>query len=115
MSSGFDPSPPRRRPLNIPSTLSPLGTHPGTPSHEDDENAPLLRPGDVERAVYNATRKSFNSDWHVILVPSMFPGDPGLDLESDMMKPPPQTSSTWAKAQYYMPSLYWMPNYTLSL
>ena len=39
-------------------------------------------------------------------------GNPGFDVEADAVKP---TSSTWAKAQYYMPSLYWIPHYTLSL
>jgi len=32
-----------------------------------------------------------------------------------MVKPSAQTSTTWAKAQYYIPSLYWIPNYSLSL
>ncbi|KAH9072760.1 sulfate anion transporter [Lactarius deliciosus] len=96
MSSGIDPHPLRRQPLNIPSTPSLLDSHPGTPWREDDENAPLLRPGEVERATYSSAR------------------DPGLDIESDIMKPS-RTSSTWAKAQYYVPSLHWVPNYTLSL
>ncbi|KAH9011034.1 sulfate anion transporter [Lactarius hengduanensis] len=96
MSSGIDPHPLRRQPFNIPSTPSLLDSHPGTPWREDDENAPLLHPGDVERATYSSAR------------------DPGLDIESDIMKPS-RTSSTWAKAQYYVPSLYWVPNYTLSL
>ena len=114
MSSGIDPHP-RRQPLNIPSTLSLLDTHPGTPSHEDDENAPLLRTGDIERAAYSATRKSHNSDCRILLVLFSFPGGSGLDIESDIMKPSSQPSSTWAKAQYYIPSLYWIPNYTISL
>jgi hypothetical protein len=59
MSSGVDPL--RRQLMNLSSTPS-LDTHPGTPSHEDDENAPLLRPGDVERAAYSSARKSRNSD-----------------------------------------------------
>ena len=114
MSSGVDPSPLRRQPLNMPSTPSLLDSHPGTPWREDDENAPLLRPGDVERAAYSSARKSCNSDYRILLVLSTFPGDPGLDIESDIVKPS-QTSSTWAKAQYYVPSLHWIPNYSLSL
>ena len=68
MSLGVDPHPLRRQPLNMPSTLSVFDTHPGTPSHEDDENAPLLRPGDVERAAYSAARKSSNSDCCILIV-----------------------------------------------
>lgn len=42
-------------------------------------------------------------------------GNPDFDLEADIVKSLPPTSTTWAKAQYYIPSLYWIPNYTLSL
>jgi hypothetical protein len=113
MSSGVNPHPLRRQPLN--STHSLLDSQPGTPWHEDDENAPLIRPGDVERAAYSATRKSCNIDRQILLVSSTFPGASGLDLESDDMKPSAQPSSIWAKAQYYIPSLQWIPNYSLSL
>ena len=112
MSSGVNPHPLRRQPLNNPSTLSLLDSQPGTPWHEDDENSPLIRPGDVERAAYSAARTSRNSDCQILPVPSTFPG---LDLEADTIKPSAQTSSIWAKAQYYVPSLQWIPNYTLSL
>jgi high affinity sulfate transporter 1 len=93
MSSGVSPHPLRRQPLHNPSTLSLLDSQPGTPWHEDDENAPLMRPGDVERR-YSSLRP---------------------DPESDVVKPSGHISPTWAKAQYYIPSLQWIPNYSLSL
>ncbi|KAI0302286.1 sulfate transporter family-domain-containing protein [Multifurca ochricompacta] len=97
MSLGTD-SHSRRPPHNPSATPSIRDSHPGTPWREDDENAPLLRAGDIERAAYGVSR------------------DPGLDLEADTVKPSAQASSTtWAKAQYYIPSLHWIPNYTLSL
>ena len=115
MSSGVNPHPLRRHPRNVSSTLSLLDSQPGTPWHEDDENAPLIRPGDVERAAYSAARTSRSSDCRILPVPSTLPGSSGLDLESDVTKPSVQTSSIWAKAQYYIPSLQWIPNYTFSL
>ena len=114
MSSGVNPHPLRRQALHNPSTLS-VDSHPGTPWHEDDENSPLIRPGDVERAAYSAARTSRNSDCQILPVPSTFSGGSGFDLEADAIKPSAQTSSIWAKAQYYVPSLQWVPNYTLSL
>ena len=39
---------------------SPHGSHPGTPWREDDEHAPLLRTGDIDRTTYNCTRMSHN-------------------------------------------------------
>jgi len=49
-----------------------------------------------------------------IFLLSLLPGEPDSDPERDIKTPPP-TSSAWAKAQYYIPSLYWIPNYSLSL
>jgi hypothetical protein len=72
-----------------------------------------IRPGDVERATYSSLRTSRNSDCRIFLVLSKVA--PGLDLESDVMKPSGQISPTWAKAQYYIPSLQWIPNYSFSL
>lgn len=108
MSSGVSPL--RRHPLHNPSTLSLLDSQPGTPGHDDDENAPLIRPGDVERARYSSLRTSRNSDNRIFHL-----NGPGPDPESDVVKPSGQTSPTWAKAQYYIPSLQWIPNYSLSL
>lgn len=51
--------------------------------------------------------------YHHLLLPYL--GDPGHDLEADVVKSSTPASTTWAKAQYYIPSLYWIPNYTLSL
>jgi hypothetical protein len=44
-----------------------------------------------------------------------FLGDRGSDIEADTIKSLVPTSTFWAKAQYYIPSLHWIPNYTLSL
>ncbi|KAI0002285.1 sulfate anion transporter [Russula compacta] len=98
MASGMtDSRPPRHQATNPSATSSLSDTHPGTPWREDDEQAPLLHPDDIERASYSGAR------------------DPGLDLEDDIGKPSAQTSTAWARTQYYIPSLYWIPHYTLSL
>jgi hypothetical protein len=46
---------------------------------------------------------------------SRFLGDRRSDLEADTIKFSASTSTVWARAQYYIPSLHWIPNYTLSL
>jgi hypothetical protein len=46
---------------------------------------------------------------------SYYLNGPGPDPESDVVKPSGQVSPTWAKAQYYIPSLQWIPNYSFSL
>ncbi|KAI9511437.1 sulfate anion transporter [Russula earlei] len=99
MSSGPTHPPPRLQAHILSETPSVRDSNPGTPSwREDDEHAPLLRPDDIERAAYNGARDR----------------DLELELEADTVKSSTPTS-TWAKAQYYIPSLYWIPNYTLSL
>lgn len=80
---------------NTSGSSSPHDSHSGTPWREDDEHAPLLRPGDIDRIAYNGDRRS--------------------DLEADTIKSFPTTATIWARAQYYIPSLYWIPNYSLSL
>lgn len=43
------------------STSSPSDdTHPGTPWHDDDEQAPLLRPGDIDRTPYSGAHRPYN-------------------------------------------------------
>ncbi|KAI0295278.1 sulfate anion transporter [Russula brevipes] len=97
MASGKNPHLPRIQAPQIAATPSFRDSTPGTPWREDDERAPLLRPSDIERAANSAAR------------------NPDPDLEADIAKPAGQTSTAWAKVRYYIPSLYWIPNYTLSL
>ena len=111
MASGTNPRLLRLQAHNISATSSLHDSHPGTPWREDDEHAPLLRPGDIDRAAFGAHR-SYNFLPHTYC---LHLGELGHDLEADVVKSSMPVSTTWAKAQYYMPSLYWIPNYTLSL
>ncbi|KAH9976090.1 sulfate anion transporter [Lactifluus volemus] len=76
---------------NLSASSSLRNSQPSTPLHEEDENAPLLRTRDIERAAHRHEHNFDNA------------------------KSPGQSSTAWAKARYYIPSLHWIPNYTLSL
>lgn len=58
MASGANLRPPPLMAHNLSATSSLRGSGIVTPFHEDDENAPLLRSSDIERAAYRGTRKS---------------------------------------------------------
>jgi hypothetical protein len=58
MASVANPHPPRRRAHDLTASSSLRGSYPGTPRHEDDEQAPLLRPSDIDSAAYSGTRRS---------------------------------------------------------
>ncbi len=60
MASGANLPFPRHNAPSSSATSSLRESHPGTPSHEDDEHAPLLRPSDIERAAYSDARRSQN-------------------------------------------------------
>jgi hypothetical protein len=68
------------------------------PAMSNVDTVPCVRP---------ATRIVGSSSYHL--------NGPGPDPESDVVKPSGHISPTWAKAQYYIPSLQWIPNYSLSL
>jgi hypothetical protein len=59
-ASGTNPHLLRLQVNNMSGRSSPQDSHPGTPWREDDEHAPLLRPGDVDRTAYNGTARSHN-------------------------------------------------------
>jgi hypothetical protein len=58
MASGPNPHHPRHPAHILTATSSIRDSHPGTPLHEDDEHAPLLRPGDIEPVAYSDARRS---------------------------------------------------------
>jgi hypothetical protein len=60
MASGANRLPPSHRTPDLSATPSLRGSQPGTPWREDDENAPLLRSHDIERAAYLSARKCYN-------------------------------------------------------
>ena len=112
-ASGSNPHLLRLQVHNSSGRSSPHDSHPGTPWREEDEHAPLLRSGDIDRTAYNGSAMSqkFVCIAHLF---TPFLGDRGNDLEADTIKFS-ATSTIWARAQYYVPSLHWIPNYTLSL
>jgi hypothetical protein len=57
MASATNPHLPRHHAHILTASSSLRESHPGTPLHEDDEHAPLLRPGDIERAAYDGARR----------------------------------------------------------
>jgi hypothetical protein len=58
MASGANLHLPHHKAHSLTVTSSLRDSYPGTPLHEDDEHAPLLRPGDIERPAYSGARRS---------------------------------------------------------
>lgn len=58
MASGANPHLPRHKAHDLTASSSLRGSLPGTPRHEDDEQAPLLRPSDIDRVAYSGARRS---------------------------------------------------------
>src|SRR6266403_315583 len=70
MASGTNPHLLRLQVHNTSGRSSPHDSHPGTPRREDDEHAPLLRHGDIDRAAHNgATRSHLITLYASLIVP----------------------------------------------
>ncbi len=59
-ASGTNPRLQRLQVHNMSGRASPHDSHPGTPWRDDDEHAPLLRTGDIDRTAYNGSAWSHN-------------------------------------------------------
>jgi hypothetical protein len=59
MASGTNPDLLRRHTHNMSSTSSFNDTHPDAPWREDGEQAPLLRPDDINRTAYSGAHRPY--------------------------------------------------------